>query len=386
MITLPIGAGKTRSVVEGLMSWRASQADDRPLILWIAQSEELCEQAVECFEEIWRDLGHRKEAVRNTLVINRFWERKKLHVAADVTVASIQKLQSTITAGSDNEDYQVLQDMRGRLRAVVVDEAHRSTSASYRNFFRFLNASESSATRTVILGLSATPYRADSKTTARLAGFYGNLIEPEIFEQDPIKWLRERRYLAIPDTRTIDNVSGTYELNENPKYRDYFEDFHDIHPELLTVIAGDAGRNKLIVDAVASLPTSSSVLLFACSVEHAIALSLMLLHTGISSTAITGATRPSTRRAAIERFRRKEIKVLTNYGVLTTGFDAPAIDTVIVARPTASSVLYEQMIGRGMRGPAFGGTERCLIIDVEDNLRFRGQMASRRHRDSWLNS
>ena len=144
--------------------------------------------------EIWRDRDTEKKLL-DTLVINRFWE-KKLHVAADVTVASIQKLQSTITAGSDNEDYQVLQDMRGRLRAVVVDEAHRSTSASYRNFFRFLNASESSATRTVILGLSATPYRADSKTTARLAGFYGNLIEPEIFEQDPI-WLRDRVWVTI---------------------------------------------------------------------------------------------------------------------------------------------------------------------------------------------
>jgi superfamily II DNA or RNA helicase len=53
---------------------------------------------------------------------------------------------------------------------------------------------------------------------------------------------------------------------------------------------------------------------------------------------------------------------------LTTGFDAPNTDVVFISRPTLSPVLYGQMIGRGLRGPAVGGTEKCSIIDVRDNL------------------
>jgi len=67
--------------------------------------------------------------------------------------------------------------------------------------------------------------------------------------------------------------------------------------------------------------------------------------------------------------------VLCNYGVLTTGFDAPSVRCVVVARPTASPILYEQMVGRGMRGPEFGGTKQCLVIDVDDNIEWRNQPA-----------
>ena len=55
--------------------------------------------------------------------------------------------------------------------------------------------------------------------------------------------------------------------------------------------------------------------------------------------------------------------------MLATGFDAPKTDVVFIARPTDSIVLYSQIIGRGLRGPAIGGTEECLIINVADNIR-----------------
>ena len=83
----------------------------------------------------------------------------------------------------------------------------------------------------------------------------------------------------------------------------------------------------------------------------------------------------------IEQFRSGQLSVLSNYGVLTTGFDAPKVRAVVVARPTASPLLYEQMIGRGMRGPRFGGTEKCLVIDVEDNIRYRNEAVVLRYPD-----
>ena len=71
---------------------------------------------------------------------------------------------------------------------------------------------------------------------------------------------------------------------------------------------------------------------------------------------------------SIEQFRAGEFNVLLNYGVLSTGFDAPRIRMVLVTRPTASVVLYSQMIGRGLRGPAMGGGQECRLIDVRDNF------------------
>ena len=68
-----------------------------------------------------------------------------------------------------------------------------------------------------------------------------------------------------------------------------------------------------------------------------------------------------------------ELRVLTNFGVLTEGFDAPAVRAVYVARPTYSPNLYSQMIGRGLRGPENGGKETCLIVNVADNLAQYGE-------------
>ena len=75
------------------------------------------------------------------------------------------------------------------------------------------------------------------------------------------------------------------------------------------------------------------------------------------------------RKNIIEKFVKGDLQVICNYELFSTGFDAPKIDTVFIARPTFSIVLYAQMIGRGLRGPEIGGSENCKIIDVKDNIR-----------------
>ena len=84
---------------------------------------------------------------------------------------------------------------------------------------------------------------------------------------------------------------------------------------------------------------------------------------------LTGTLRDVTRRRLVTDFRDGEFNVLCNCEVLTTGFDAPKVTHIVMARPTVSQVLYEQMVGRGLRGPEFGGTEVCHILDCEDNYR-----------------
>ena len=79
-------------------------------------------------------------------------------------------------------------------------------------------------------------------------------------------------------------------------------------------------------------------------------------------------TSSQNRKNIVKNFRDKEVKIIFNYGVLSTGFDAPGTDAILIARPTTSPVIYSQMLGRGLRGPAFGGKAECLLIDVKDNL------------------
>jgi len=88
----------------------------------------------------------------------------------------------------------------------------------------------------------------------------------------------------------------------------------------------------------------------------------------------------------IDRFKRAEIRVLCNCEVLTTGFDAPKVSHVVMARPTVSGVLYEQMVGRGLRGRAFGGTDTCVILDCQDDFGpapTRPELGYRRFRRIW---
>ena len=77
---------------------------------------------------------------------------------------------------------------------------------------------------------------------------------------------------------------------------------------------------------------------------------------------------------------------MINYGILTTGFDDPKIDTVFITRPTSSGVLYHQMIGRGLRGVKNGGNNdgRCTIMDVKDNfIEFSGLDIIRYDEELW---
>lgn len=156
----------------------------------------------------------------------------------------------------------------------------------------------------------------------------------------------------------------------------------------LDLVVQDRDRNRKILDHVYKRHTESSEhssILFAASVQHAIAMAAALNMRGIPSASVSGSSTPAARRNAIEGFRKGKYKVLTNYGVLSEGFDAPKCDAVYVARPTFSPNRYLQMIGRGLRGPLNAGSERTLIVNVLDNAeRFGEKLAFNELKLPWL--
>jgi superfamily II DNA or RNA helicase len=135
------------------------------------------------------------------------------------------------------------------------------------------------------------------------------------------------------------------------------------------------------------VPHGKSVLLFACNVEHSQLLSLLLRRKGRTAASVTAETPETMRRRWIQEFKEGPLQFLCNVGVLTTGFDAPRIEVIAIARPTGSVLLYEQMVGRGMRGPKNGGTKECLLIDFTDNIQnFAEPMSYTRISRMWTDS
>ncbi|TPW94949.1 DEAD/DEAH box helicase [Mycolicibacterium fortuitum] len=382
ILALPTGAGKTRTTVEALLQWRQS-LPDLPNILWIAQSDELCEQAVQSFKEVWFDLGHRDARRRDTLTIGRLWGANNADpLGCGVLVSTIQKLrEAQRDEGREltSEDLQILGESTG---VIVIDEAHRALSPSYSAVLSSLGISyRTKSTATAVLGLTATPRRTSAKETARLRKrFNDRILNAPALGQDPIQTLRGQGILAMVDYESLDYDAKRIDLDATPKYEQHYAEFEDVHPDVLRRLGEEHQRNRRILERLLKLDPGWPVLLFACSTQHAQAMSTLLRRRGRSAGCILGTTGPTTRRALIEQFRDGQLSVLCNYGVLTTGFDAPKVRCVVVARPTASPILYEQMVGRGMRGPEFGGTNRCLIIDVDDNLRWRNERATIEYR------
>ena len=135
-------------------------------------------------------------------------------------------------------------------------------------------------------------------------------------------------------------------------------------------IARSATRTRRIIEVYGRhVRPDWPALIFATSVEHAQTVAALLNRRGGRARAVSGDTEPATRRRVVEEFCGGKIRALVNYGVFREGFDAPKTRAIIVARPVYSLNLYFQMIGRGLRGPMNGGEERCLILDVRDNIR-----------------
>ena len=360
LISLPTGAGKTRIVTETLTrSFMEGVLDG--CVLWLADREELCEQAVQSWREVWRTRGPAEP-----LRISRLWGstndrvedvQEKYHVV----VATFQSLVRRIE--------QTKFDWLTRAACVVIDEAHGSVTPSYTTILNQLGLTPRE-TPIPLVGLTATPFRGGAEDggaeTIRLVRRYGGRrFDHGVFGDDD-SYPRLRRMGVLSDAEFARLGGVSFELSE-PEL-EQFRQFDRLPANVEARIGRDHGRNDRIIERIAGLPREWATLVFAASVDHAELLAAELSVRGIAAQAVSSRTDAVARRHAIEGFRRNEIQVLTNYGVLTTGFDAPKTRAVFVTRPIYSPGLYQQVVGRGLRGPANGGTDSCLIVNVEDNL------------------
>ena len=373
MISLPTGSGKTRVAVQAIVE---AMGDDgfRGGVLWVADRDELCEQAVEAWRQVWSSIGAQGARLR----ISRMWGGEARPLATTelhVIVASMQTLNSRLSAKGGEYDF--LSDFE----LVVFDEAHRSIAPTYTSvmqdigFTRFQQADEP-----FLLGLTATPYRGRDETeTAWLTRRYGNnrLDEGAFSSHEPQAVIRELQDMGVLAEADHGIIEGETLSADMFSAQELERSFPWLPQRLEDHIAHSVDRTRRIIEAYDThVNPDWAVLIFATSVEHAKTVAALLNRRGIPSRAVSGETETAARRRIVEEFRSDKIKALVNYNVFREGFDAPKTRAIIVARPVYSPNLYFQMIGRGLRGPKNGGDERCLILNVEDNIEnFRRQLA-----------
>ena len=366
MISLPTGSGKTRVAVQAVVE--AMRNGFTGGVLWVADRDELCEQAVDAWRQVWSSVGIEGKTLR----VSRMWAGQPQPLPASdshVIVATIQTLNAKLSR--EPETYWFLADFN----LVVFDEAHRSVARTFTSVMEEIGLTRwQRGEEPFLIGLTATPYRGhDEAETRRLVRRYGGVrLDAGAFASDKptevIRELQEMRVLAHADHEIIEG--GAFSLNEDELEKMQAMPYPAWLPQSMEDrIARDARRTRRIVDAYGEfVPKGWPTLLFATSVEHAQTLAALLNSKGFRARAVSGGTEISVRRDIVERFRAEELDVLVNYGVFREGFDAPRTRCIIVARPVYSPNLYFQMIGRGLRGPRNGGNEHCLIVNVRDNI------------------
>jgi superfamily II DNA or RNA helicase len=141
-----------------------------------------------------------------------------------------------------------------------------------------------------------------------------------------------------------------------------------ISQSVMDRIGRDHARMKILVNHIMGLDPEWQVLVFTPNVLSAQVLAATLRYRGATAESVSGQTGRQERRNIIERFKNGEVRILANCDLLIQGFDAPAVRALYIARPTFSPNAYIQMAGRGLRGPANGGKDECLIVDMADNF------------------
>lgn len=250
---------------------------------------------------------------------------------------------------------------------IIIDECHyvNSKSGQYKQFIEAKNRQ--------VVGLTATPYRLDRAEGGSILKFLTR-VRPRIFSKViyccQIGELLSKGYLA--DLHYYDLTElDLRRVRSNSTGADYDE------RSLLAEYERCGFYDKLSNTVVKVLQPKSGiprkgVLVFTAFTKEARQLVDKLQSIGVNSAIVTGETPKKEREAILEGFKRREIKVVANVGVLTTGFDYPALDTVVLARPTKSLGLYYQMVGRAIR--PFEGKDGW-IVDLSGNYSRFGNVA-----------
>ncbi|WP_236574750.1 DEAD/DEAH box helicase [Nocardiopsis sp. FR26] len=354
VLHLPTGVGKTRTGMS-LVCDHLRQHEPTAVV-WLAHGQELLEQAAAEFERAWSHVGDR------SLSVLRVWGNAPVDLADMTDGVVILGLEKAVSAAKSDPEF--LSTLAARSTLTVFDEAHQIIAPTFQSVVDALTIRYDAG----LLGLTATPGRtwADISKDEELSDYFSRqkvMLEIEGYT-NPVTALIEQGYLAKPLMRTVASEAGVHLSVRDQRL---LARSFDIPTAMMAELARDEQWNLKVVQTIMNLlQQHRRILVFAASVDHCRLIAAVLSAAGIDAGFVTGESSSRHRNQVISRFKGsgRRPMVLCNFGVLTTGFDAPAASAAVIARPTKSLVLYSQMVGRVIRGPKAGGTATCEIVTV----------------------
>ena len=374
LVVLPTGGGKTYTASMWLLK---NAIDKKKKILWLAHRQMLLDQAAESFQKFaYAEVIPHISSFCFRIISGSCSHDRTSNIRPEDDLLIVSK--DSIGRNIDRLD----QWLKGEKELyLIIDEAHHSTAKTYR---RIIDHVKSKIPNLKLIGLTATPFRTAEREQGLLAHIYSDGIrdgravhgDVGITYQIGLKELINRQILAKP-------VFESFYTNEQYGEAlgvDAWESIQhlDILPdEIKQQMAESAARNKLIVETYKTRKSEyGQTILFAVNVVHAIQLTALFKKAGISVDFIVSSVKDDITGVTISRednerklkdYRDGKLQVLINVNILTEGIDLPKTKTVFLARPTVSSILMTQMVGRALRGTAAGGTSTAYIVSFIDH-------------------
>lgn len=363
LLVLPTGGGKTLTAAYWLLR---NAVDQNKKILWLAHRHLLLEQAAEAFA---------RNAYTDTMVNRTVFNYRIISGMHDKPV-HIQKTDRILIASKDSmiRSLDKLKNwLNGEEIYLVIDEAHHAVAKSYKKIIQYV-ADHTKSMK--LLGLTATPFR----TSEDEQGALKQVFTDDIVYKTDLDTLIKKGILATPtfiDCNT--NIQFTEHLGVQALKS--IENLDTLPENIANDIADNKERNRIIVEKyLHNYEKYGQTIVFALNKVHAIALNKLFNEKGkaygirsefiISEVQdmITGITISNAdNERKIEAYRNGEIQVLINVNILTEGTDLPKTHTVFLTRPTVSTTLMTQMVGRALRGLKAGGTKEAYIVTFIDN-------------------
>lgn len=325
LVSMPTGTGKS-ACMAALPDYLATSRKS----LVLANREELLEQNANTFQRM------NPNAIIEIEQADRF-----ASPMADIIVASVP----TIGQSGSKRISRFWPEQFG---LIISDEAHFSVAQTWRNIYEYFGLPD----RKDILhvGFTATPRRGNGEGLGDI--FEEIVYHKDIGEMIDEGWLcqiRGRRIQTRTDISRVRTKMGDFQEND------------------LAAAVNNSDRNATAVKAYLEYGENKRCMVFAVDIAHTLSLRDAFLANGITAEAVTGTSSKEERRGAATRFKSGETKVLVNCAVYVYGYDEPAIEVIIMAKPSKSSVYFTQAVGRGLRPSPETGKTHCLIIDLVDN-------------------
>ncbi|NBX69870.1 MAG: DEAD/DEAH box helicase, partial [Proteobacteria bacterium] len=316
MIQMPTGAGKTYTALEVIVDSMRSPGSTS-FVVWIVDSNELAEQALESFKALWKMKGDRPLAIGR--LFNKFCPSFSECRNGGVVFSSFDKVNSILTDAT-HPDRVKLRNLLDRTHLLIVDEAHASIARTYRLCIEAFSDNSS----VQVIGLTATPGRPSPEESAELSQvFSNNLIGLKDLDghliEDPIHYLQHNKYLATLECELLETGISVIDSDE-----------HSICRQL----ALNSNRNSKIVDQIQIAHQSQeSTAVFGCTLDHVFALKVMCSKRLIPCEIIVGETPQNERLEILRRFKDRQFFILLNLDILSTGIDIPKLQKLILTRP-----------------------------------------------------